>query len=398
MISIIRIALITSSFALGAASTPAALTGRVTLNDTGMAQCISRYGDWTLDCSKSWQDAAYGRDVKDANPNDGGAGFSFQKVCRSGQLAGEGSCPIDPVLGNEPDNWGCVLDNVTQLIWEAKTDDGGPHDGNHTFTNKGRKARDDPTDVAWLIDSTNAESLCGATNWRLPDPLELQSLVYYGMGTPNPPSATFIDPTFFPFSWNWITWTEAESIDDPKWAWYVNFDDGRVSVRQRFYSNASARLVHDLGRAIIGSRNASGKERFVPSDDGSEVTDTMTGLVWRRCVEGMNWNADVQTCTGSVARFHWLDALEYVKANHTGGWRIPNAKELFSIVDVEKQSPALDGFAFPNAPTTGVFSSTPVDIGGEVFVKYVSFSLGVLEQQTLKRDRFALRFVRRGRE
>jgi hypothetical protein len=69
----------------GAAVTPLTMAGRITLNDTGVTQCIDHQGNWSSECTKSRQDAADGRDVDYADPNDGVAGFSFRKVCRSGR-------------------------------------------------------------------------------------------------------------------------------------------------------------------------------------------------------------------------------------------------------------------------------------------------------------------------
>jgi hypothetical protein len=381
-----------------ATATPAARAGRITLNDTGMTQCIGHQGNWSEDCDKSRQDAAYGRDVNDANPDDGVAGFSFSKVCRSGERAGEGTCPADPVLGNEPDNWGCVYDNVSGLTWEAKTDDGGIHDFLRPYTNKGGKSRDEPSDAAWLVDATNAEALCGVKNWRLPDVFELQSIVHYGVGTPGTPGGAFVDPTFFPYALSWETWTRDVAVWDSKRAWQINFDGGDINIEQRFYTGASARLVHKTTRALSRGDESLAKNRFIPSDDGTEVSDTLTGLVWSRCVVGMVWVNGAQTCEGTATEFKWADALDYAKANQEGGWRIPNVKELTSLADYEKPSPpAIDIGAFPNTPTAHL-SSTP-SFDQKLYVKWVSFGRGVvLQTDVTSGDSFPLRMVRRGRE
>jgi hypothetical protein len=370
---------------------------RLTLNDTGMIQCIDHHGDWTLDCAKSRQDAAYGRDVSNAAPEDGVAGFSFRKVCRSGQMAGEGTCPVDPKLGTGPDNWGCTFDAVTQFTWEVKTNDDGIHDYLRLFTNKGRKARDEPTDAAWLVDRTNTEVLCGATNWRLPDAIELQSIVYYGKGAPNSPGDSFIDPTFFPYNSSWLSWTRNDSVANSKSVWYVRFNDGNASVEHRF-STAVVRLVHETAPVATRTRATASKERFIPSDDGTEITDIMTGLVWRRCAEGLQWNNASKTCDGIETKFVWKDALDYAKANGAGGWRMPSIKELFSVVDVTKQAPAIDTIAFPGTSPGGFFSTTPINVQGNVYVKYVSFFDGYIFQQSMYGDPLSIRMVRRGRK
>ena len=379
-----------------AATAPAAWARRITLNDTGMTQCINHQKQWSSECAKSRQDAADGRDSRAADPNDGEAGFSFRKVCRSGQMAGEGSCPADPVLGTGPDDWGCVYDNVTELTWETKTSDGGTHDGNHFFTNKGGKASDDEHDAAWLADATNAEALCGATNWRLPDVPELQSVVNYGAGTPNG-GAPLVDRTFFPNTFPWQTWTRTQDRLDPKSRWHVNFQEGGTGVAKGFDAR-SVRLVHRVSHAAA-LRSSVAKDRFVTSPDGTELTDNLTRLIWPRCPAGMVWNDGTQTCTGTATQFSWVAAQDYAAANRQGGWRIPNTKELFSIVDFTTPSPAIDHVAFPNTPTSPPFlSSTPFDDVGVISVQVVWFFRGAIEQIDAYSTRWPLRLVRRGRE
>lgn len=379
--------------AVACAAAAPAFAKRITLNDTGMAHCVDHHKEWSTDCAKSRQDAADGRDVDHANPDDGVGGFSFRKVCRSGQMAGEGSCPADPLLGTRPDDWGCVFDNVTQLTWEAKTDDGGMHGWTRLYTNKGEKARSDTSDAAWLIDATNSETLCGAANWRLPDVLELQSIADYGNGAPGMPYP-WIDPTFFPYTLGGYTWTSVENVHRHRFIWYVDFDDGHVGSDARFEDNI-ARLVH----SPVAESQLLNQARFMPSDDGTEVTDTMTGLVWRRCAEGMVWNSVAQTCDGAATLLSWEDALAYAGSHREGGWRIPNIKELFSLANQRKRHHTLDEIAFPNSPGS-FFSSTAVDNGGSVFVKYVGFSDGRVGQLAAYNNNapLPLRFVRRGRK
>ena len=43
---------------------------------------------------------------------------------------------------------------------------------------------------------------------------------------------------------------------------------------------------------------AAAQERYTPSSDGDEIKDTKTGLMWRRCAEGMIWKKS--TCTGKA--------------------------------------------------------------------------------------------------
>ena len=96
------------------------------------------------------------------------------------------------------------------------------------------------------------------------------------------------------------------------------------------------------------------------SVDGQEVTDLSTGLIWRRCAEGMVFNG--VTCTGFPNRLtHEAAILQAAaQANATGkAWRLPNIKELSSLVDRTRFNPAIDTVAFPSAPTGAFWSASP---------------------------------------
>ena len=95
---------------------------------------------------------------------------------------------------------------------------------------------------------------------------------------------------------------------------------------------------------------------FTVSTDGTEVTDAKTGLIWRRCAEGMV--ASLSGCTGTASTFTHEAAL--ARARSQSGWRLPNVQELSSIADLSRQSPAIDGVAFPATPSSAFWSSSPV--------------------------------------
>ncbi|CAK0780950.1 Fimh-like protein [Gammaproteobacteria bacterium] len=94
-------------------------------------------------------------------------------------------------------------------------------------------------------------------------------------------------------------------------------------------------------------------DRFTDNGNGT-VTDTITGLMWKRCAEGMTWTNG--TCHGHESHFSWQDALQHVSStNQTGGyagrtdWRVPKVKELLSIVERQCNYPAINLEVFPNA-------------------------------------------------
>ena len=98
---------------------------------------------------------------------------------------------------------------------------------------------------------------------------------------------------------------------------------------------------------------AASAQPYAISTDGSEVTDQKTGLIWRRCAEGMVVSGG--TCTGSASGFTQEAALRHAAAltGSTGkAWRLPNIKELSSIADKSRSNPAIDPTAFPATPTS----------------------------------------------
>lgn len=96
------------------------------------------------------------------------------------------------------------------------------------------------------------------------------------------------------------------------------------------------------------------------------VTHTPTGLMWKVCSEGQTWQSD-GSCSGSVSSHNWQAALQIPQTlNSSGGyaghadWRLPNAKELGSIVELKCYSPAINTAVFNNTPSSFFWSASPI--------------------------------------
>lgn len=110
--------------------------------------------------------------------------------------------------------------------------------------------------------------------------------------------------------------------------------------------------------------------RYAYNAVGDEVTDTVTGLIWRRCAEGMSWSS--ATCTGTATDFNWEAALAHA-ATQTG-WRLPNFKELKSLVEYACVNQAINQTVFP-ATLTYAWSASPY-AANAASAWYVNFNDG----------------------
>jgi hypothetical protein len=141
--------------------------------------------------------------------------------------------------------------------------------------------------------------------------------------------------------------------------------------------------------AVIGL--AQGAERFSYSGDGTEVTDNATGLIWKRCPEGMTWVSN--TCTGPAAKYAHQEALQHAQTQASAGWRLPNVKELSSIADRSRANPAIDPTAFPNTPSDRFWSSSPY-VGSSSNAWFVHFSSGSVYGSYDRINNYYVRLVR----
>lgn len=87
-----------------------------------------------------------------------------------------------------------------------------------------------------------------------------------------------------------------------------------------------------------------------------EALDTKTGLIWRRCLLGQYWNEETRACDGQTSVVNWKLAMEAA----TDGWRVPNVKELGSVVEHSCANPSINLSVFPDMPiASGFWTSTP---------------------------------------
>jgi hypothetical protein len=118
--------------------------------------------------------------------------------------------------------------------------------------------------------------------------------------------------------------------------------------------------------------------RFMTNNDGT-VSDTKTGLTWKKCSEGQS-GADCRT--GAAKTYTWQGALQQAQSvNNSVGdgnknWRLPDIKELDSIVEEQCFKPSINIAIFPESQSNVYWSSSSILIYGSSSVMTVNFDDG----------------------
>jgi hypothetical protein len=137
-----------------------------------------------------------------------------------------------------------------------------------------------------------------------------------------------------------------------------------------FYIKRLAILLISLNSPLIQAQTCqtntikatTPSNRFTVNTNGT-VLDTKTALLWKQCTEGLT---GINCATGNATAYTWQGALQQAQTVNTTGfagykdWRVPNIKELDSIVEIQCYSPAINSIIFPNTQSDYYWSSSPV--------------------------------------
>lgn len=250
-----------------------------------------------------------------------------KKPSRGDDFWGQDACFAGTRPRYKDNKNGTVTDLVTGLTWEKNMGE------KMTFAEAEKKAK--------------CLKKGGYRDWRIPTIKELYSLIQFtGRSMGERAGTLYIDTKYFDQPLGDVSKGERE-IDAQTWSstfytgktmggqttiFGVNFIDGRikgyplVNMRRREDNKMYFRMVR--GNADYG------KNKFVDNHDGT-ISDLATGLMWQKSDDGNLYD--------------WRQALAYAEKLKLAGysdWRLPNAKELQSIVDYTRspektQSPAL---------------------------------------------------------
>ena len=250
------------------------------------------------------------------------------------------------IPGYKDNGDGTITDNVSGLIWEKTPDKNA--DGVINYADK-------LTYAAALAGASSCRT-GGYSDWRLPTIKEQYSLIMFYGAEANPNATTqgtsvpFLNTNYFTFGYGDINSsahgaTSNERLIDAQYAtssiyvsttmggqstmFGVNFADGRI----KGYPANSIKKYYVL---YVRGNTAYGTNNFVNNGDGT-ITDSATGLMW------------MQNDNGSAVL--WENALSYAENYSYAGysdWRLPDVKELQSILDYSR-SPATTNSAAINS-------------------------------------------------
>jgi len=253
--------------------------------------------------------------------------------------------PSDPFYGQFP---GVILpsyqnnsnvtitDLNTRLMWQRSPDQNGNNNGQIEYADKLTW-----TQIQARVLVLNSSSWGGYNDWRIPTIKELYSLTYWNGTDPSGYNGTdtllltpFLYNNYFQFAWGQVPqerlidvqYASSNMYNELSWLGYqmlfgFNFADGRIKAYDLIMPGNTDKVFSFI--AVRGN-TSYGINNFVDNGD-STITDNATGLMWSKndSRTGMNWQS-------ALAWAQTKNSANYLGHND---WRLPNAKELQSIVD-----------------------------------------------------------------
>ncbi|MEO5338539.1 MAG: DUF1566 domain-containing protein [Magnetospirillum sp. WYHS-4] len=232
---------------------------------------------------------------------------------------------------------GTVTDLVTGLMWQQEF--------------RRTPFADAPADAA-------ASRVGGHMDWRVPTIKELYSLIDFRGSTGSAPphmgrpddAWPYLDTRFFAFEYpaqgrfidaQYISGTVylGTTMGRDRAFFGVNFADGRI----KGYPQDGGPGRRTWYARYVRGNPAYGQNDFVDAGDGT-VADRATGLTWLKADSGDGAFRNMRMRDG---RLDWKEALKFCEDLDFAGrtdWRLPDAKELHSLVDYSR-SPEATGSA-----------------------------------------------------
>ncbi|MBP5406730.1 DUF1566 domain-containing protein [bacterium] len=225
-----------------------------------------------------------------------------------------------------------VTDNITGLVWQRNL----PETYSGCSGSSGTLCA--PSEAVSYCNNLN---YAGYSDWRLPTPAELGTIVDYGKTNPS------IDSEIFPNTPGRPFWTSDVYLYDTDKNWALDFLQGKIDGNK-----TTGSLSYLYVRCVRGEGTLKTPSFKVSGTEGEEiVTDSVNNLVWTKSFGGnQDWESALKYCRkiGGYAGFY--------------DWRLPNINELKTMINYYKFHPASD---FEGMDTETFWSSTSYTNNGE---------------------------------
>ncbi len=255
-----------------------------------------------------------------------------------------------------------ILDRVTGLMWQS------------SYTSAKWSARGS------VAREANRKRFGGYDDWRVPTIKEIYSLIRFtgstGMAPPGSSRAPrdavpYLDHHLFQFDYGSPRYIDVQFITDTLYTgrvmdhqacfFGVNFADGRIKC---YPTRGRSPEGSEYPIRLVRGNPAYGTNRFREMSRGV-IKDEATGLTWMKYDSGQAPRSSfIRNTRRKDGSLDWEEALAYCDSLEFGGysdWRLPDAKELQTIVDYSR-SPSRTR----SAAMDPLFSVTPItNQGGE---------------------------------
>lgn len=182
----------------------------------------------------------------------------------------------------------------------------------------------------------------GHSDWRLPGPLELESIIDLSHTSPA------VDPASFPEAPATCFWSSLSLLHGTNQVWSVDFNAGSMEPLDAG-TPCAVRCVRQSPEQALGSES----RWHLTGVSEPVVLDYVTTLQWQpTATNAVTWKEALAFC----------ESLDYAQQKD---WRVPSSKELLALANLTKSEPASE---FPNLLSSAWFWSSTTFMSSKAWV------------------------------
>src|SRR5690554_765669 len=323
------------------------------------------------------QDATHGRDALAAQNElkkvgHGHGGYDFTKLDKDGNE-----------LDYSAEEYACIRDNYTGLIWEVKTNrhrHSDLHSGKAKYlwynsdpeTNGGLEGFSSTNDDSHycsieqcntekFIEVVNAESYCGLSNWRLPTYNEIASIV--NVQSADDQMDHYVENPILRYAY--MHNFTSDFIEKDNYRHILSSYNTTLYFPAYVWPEHWENIGNPSGVVLVSApvdyqAPLNNDEKYEALTEAT-VLDKNTGLIWTRCPATMKGDSNI--CDKS---YYWDEALAAVQTANSNDfldysdWRLPSIYELTSLQAFDR-IPMInqDVFSIDDIENKSFWSSTP---------------------------------------